>query len=244
MTSEPSHAPLRPRVIVFALLGAGLLIALFTLPVRQYLGDFLAWTQSLGVAGPIVAGASYILAAIFLIPGSVLTLGTGFAFGLLAGTIAVSIGATLGAGAAFLLGRTMLRDAVEARVQKNPRFAAIEEAIAGQGFKIVLLTRLSPIFPYNFLNYAFSVTKVSFRDYFLASWIGMLPGTLMYVYLGSVAGDLAAIVAGETEGGLAQTLLLVVGLIATILVTVLITRIARRALAQRTRIDSVDETAA
>ena len=157
------------------------------------------------------------------------------------GTVTVSIASTLGAAAAFLLGRTLLRDTIEKKVQGNPKFAAVDGAVKDNGFKIVMLTRLSPAFPFTLLNYMYGLTKVSFRDYFFASWIGMLPGTIMYVYLGSAAQNLAAVAAGDVEGGTGgQKALLYVGLAATIAVTVVITRVARKALAEAVPDDATD----
>ena len=104
--------------------------------------------------------------------------------------------------------------------------------MAAGGFKIVLLTRLSPLFPFTLLNYAFGLTKVRFRDYVLASWIGMLPGTLMYVYLGSTVKELADVATGNVAGGPERLVLFFVGLAATVVVTVYVTRLARRALRQ------------
>jgi uncharacterized membrane protein YdjX (TVP38/TMEM64 family) len=114
----------------------------------------------------------------------------------------------------------------------SPRFRALDQAVAAGGFKIVLLTRFSPVFPFTFLNYAFGLTKIRFRDYVLACWIGMLPGTVMFVYLGSTVKELADVAAGNVEGGPTRLVLFFVGLAATIAVTVYVTRLARRALRQ------------
>jgi len=171
---------------------------------------------------------------VFFLPGSVLTLGIGFLFGVVQGTIITSVASTLGACVAFWVGRTVARDWVGHRVAGNAKFAAIDEAVGRQGFKMVLLTRLSPVFPFNLLNYAFGLTKVRFRDYALASWIGMLPGTIMYVYLGH-AGRQAALAltdatAGPAEQTLAQKIFFWAGLVVAVVVAVFVTRIARRAL--------------
>ena len=149
------------------------------LPVRQYLVDALEWTQELGAWGPIFVSLFYIVACVLLLPGSVLTLGAGFLFGVPLGLLSAWTGATLGACAAFLVGRTLARDWVAGKVSGNPKFTAVDEAVGREGFKIVLLLRLSPVFPFNFLNYALGMTKVSFGKYALASFIGMLPGGLM-----------------------------------------------------------------
>lgn len=210
----------------------GLFAAFKFLPVNEYLAALLDYVESLGVWGPVILAVVYVVATVLMIPGSILSLGAGFTFGLVRGTIAVSAGATIGALCAFLIGRTMARGFVEQKMAEHPKFAAIDRATEAAGFKIVLLTRLSPVFPFNLLNYLFSITRVRTRDYFLGSWIGMIPGTIMYVYLGSVAENMTQLVSGNTEQGAGQYILLGVGLAATIVVTVYITRIARRALAE------------
>jgi len=115
--------------------------------------------------------------------GSALTLGAGILFGVLRGSIIVSIAATLGATAAFLIARYVAREWVARKIAAHPKFAAVDQAVASEGWKMVGLIRLSPIFPFSLMNYAFGLTRVSLRDYFFASWIGMLPGTVMYVPL-------------------------------------------------------------
>jgi uncharacterized membrane protein YdjX (TVP38/TMEM64 family) len=148
------------------------------------------------------------------------------------GTAAASIGSTLGAGAAFLVGRTLARKMVEERVAKDPRFRAIDQAVAQQGFRIVFLIRLAPVFPFNVMNYAFGLTKVRFRDYLLASWIGMFPATAFNVYLGSLLSSLAELDSpGPKASGLKQAFFYV-GLLATVAVVIYVTRTAKRALSQ------------
>jgi len=218
------------RIVTLAILVVSIGASLFLLLTQAYLSWFLAWVQRIGPWGAVLLGAAYIPAALLFIPGSLLTLGAGFALGVGLGTVAVSIGSTLGASAAFLAGRTLVRGFIEAKISHNPRFQAIDQAVKHEGFKIVLLTRLSPVFPFNLLNYAFGLTPVSLRDYFLASWIGMLPGTVMYVYLGSAAKNLADLAAGKALGETGQQVLFGVGLLATVAVTVAVTRVAKRAL--------------
>ncbi|MBL7106523.1 MAG: TVP38/TMEM64 family protein, partial [Phycisphaerae bacterium] len=179
----------------------------------------------------------YIAACVFLLPGSILTLGAGVVFGVIKGSVAVSIGSTLGATAAFLVGRYLARGWVTSKIAGNEKFKAIDEAVAGQGWKIVLLTRLSPVFPFNLLNYAFGLTKVKLKHYFLASWVGMIPGTVMYVYIGSLAGDLATLGTGQRTRSTGEWILYGIGLLATIAVTVFVTRIAKRALVARVPLD-------
>ena len=214
-------------IIIFAALG--LFIASYFLPVTQYLTDLLKWTEGLGVMGPVVVAIFYVFACVFFIPGSILTLGAGFLFGPLIGTITVSVGSTMGAAAAFLVGRFMLRGPIEKKLAGHPKFSAIDKAVGEQGFKIVFLSRLSPVLPFVLLNYAYGLTKVSFWRYVLASWVGMMPGTIMYVYFGSTAGQLAKIASGEVKGGSAQTIFFAIGLIVTIGVVVMVTRVAQKA---------------
>jgi uncharacterized membrane protein YdjX (TVP38/TMEM64 family) len=231
--SADSHE-VRPvsRIRLLLLLGlvTAAVAALVLLPIRELLVGFLGWTRGLGALAPVLVAAAYVPASLLLVPGSILTLGAGFLFGVGVGTVAVSIGSVMGAAAAFLAGRTLARGWVERKVAADPRLRALDGAVARQGFKIVLLTRLSPIFPFNLLNYAYGASPVAFRDYLLASWIGMLPGTLLYVYLGSAVKSLADLAAGNVQGGLGRKVLFGLGLLATVAVTVLVTRIARRAL--------------
>jgi uncharacterized membrane protein YdjX (TVP38/TMEM64 family) len=233
-------------VVLLALLAGSTVI--LTIPAyraafNERLTGFLETVRGLGGWGPVIVGAAFIPACVFFLPGSPLTLFGGFAFGgtfagLAAVSACVSAGSTLGASAAFLAGRSLARGWIERRVAAYPRFQAIDHAVAENGFKIVLLARLSPVFPFNMLNYAFGLTRVSFRDYVLASWIGMLPGTILYVYIGSTVGALADIVAGRVEKSPAQQILFFTGLAATLAVTLLMTRIAKRALAEAVPNDS------
>ncbi|MBD3881625.1 TVP38/TMEM64 family protein [Phormidium tenue FACHB-886] len=202
-----------------------------TLNPQSLLHDSLAWIQDLGVLGIITFIGLYAIATVAFIPGSVLTLGAGVVFGVLQGSLYVLVGATLGATLAFLVGRYLARGWVSKQIAGNPRFRAIDEAVRRDGLKIVLLTRLSPIFPFTLLNYAFGVTNVAFKDYVLGC-LGMIPGTILYVYIGSLAGSLAAIgTANSPTNPALQWAVQIVGFIATVAVTVYITRIARKALA-------------
>lgn len=220
------------RLMVGVLLVAAVAAILILLPVKEYLAWLLERLKAVGPWGPVVLAAVYAVACVLFVPGSILTLGAGFLFGVIPGTIAVSVGSVVGATAAFLIGRWLVRRPIERRMAAYPRFRAIDRAVGKEGFKIVLLVRLSPFFPFNLQNYGFGLTSVRLRDYVLASWIGMLPGTLMYVYLGSALKNLAEVAAGEPEGGTVQTVFFVVGLLVTIVATVVVTRTARRALSQ------------
>ncbi|MGH0037492.1 MAG: TVP38/TMEM64 family protein [Myxococcota bacterium] len=195
---------------------------------------FAEWVDSLGALGVAIFGVGYAAAVVAFVPASLLTLAAGALFGVPLGTAVVFVSASAGACAAFAVARYAARGLVERRVESNARFAAIDRAVASEGLKITTLLRLSPVFPFNLLNYALGLTRVRFGHYALAC-LGMLPGTFLYVYLGAVAGDLATIAAGEggPDAG-AQRWITWVGLAVTAVVTIAITRIARRALATAT----------
>ena len=216
--------------LLIAVVLVAVVVALFLLDVRALLRDGLDAIGRLGPWGPVLFILIYIAATVLFLPGSVLTLGAGAVFGVALGSVYVSIASTLGATAAFLVGRYLAREWVAKKIEGNASFAAIDRAVAAEGWKIVGLTRLSPAFPFSLLNYAFGVTRVSLRDYVLASWIGMMPGTVMYVYVGSLARA-----AGDRSRTPAEWALYGLGLLATIGVTIVVTRLARRALAQRTQ---------
>ena len=218
---------------MWLLLIVGIVIVARYLNAQALLRSALVRIDGLGPWGPVIFVGLYIAATVLFLPGSVLTLGAGFVFGVVRGSILVSIASTLGATAAFLVGRHLARGWVSRQIEGSPKFRAIDDAVAREGWKIVGLTRLSPVFPFNMLNYAFGLTRVSLRDYFLASWIGMMPGTLMYVYLGSLAGDFATIGAGPRARTAGEWTLYVVGLLATVAVTISVTRLARGALQRR-----------
>lgn len=222
-----------PNVITLAIPVVALcavVAALWLLPLRQYMVAVLEWTQGLGPWAPFSVAIFYVVSTVFFLPGSVLTLGAGFLFGVPLGLITAWSGAVVGACVAFFLGRTFAREWVARKVSGNPKFNAVDEAVGHEGFKIVFLLRLSPVFPFNLLNYALGLTKVSFKHYALASMIGMLPGGLMYVYFGSAARSIADVAAGKVEGGFAGQVFFWIGLAATIGVAGFVTRLARKSL--------------
>jgi len=223
------------RALRYLLITAGIVVVL--LVGRRLSGELttaLNAITGLGPAAPIAFIAIYILACVLFIPGSILTIGAGVIFGVVWGSIYVSIASTAGASAAFLVGRYFARDAIARRIEGNARFKAIDDAVAREGWKIVLLTRLSPVFPFNLLNYAYGLTRVRFGEYVLASWIGMMPATVMFVYIGSLSGDLARAAAGSGAPNSAKWALNIVGFVATVVIAVYATRIGTRALKEQT----------
>ena len=224
---------LRASRVLAALVLLGLLIVLGR-RAGGYVPQFAAWVGSLGPWGAVVFILAYALATVAFIPGSLLTLAAGAIFGLVKGVAYVFVAAVLGSSLAFLISRYAARSVIERRLAGNARFAVIDQAIGREGRKIVVLLRLSPLFPFNLLNYALGLTRVSFTDYLLAS-IGMLPGTILYVYYGKLAGDVAALAGGiPATRGPGYYAVLGLGLVATVVVTTLVTRTARRALQEVT----------
>ena len=209
----------------------GLLLAAQFLPVQHWLRSFNDWVGQMGLAGIFIFIAVYAAATVLLAPGAILTIGAGFAFGLWKGFLAVSAAATLGASLAFLVARFVARDKIEAMARRNPKFRRIDNAIGQQGAKLVFLLRLSPVIPFNLSNYFYGLTAVKFWPYVLASWIGMMPGTFLYVYIGTV-GKAAVLAAGgeAVKQGWQYWTFMSIGLVATIVVTIWVTKIARDAL--------------
>ena len=238
---EPGTAALpdAPRTLPWVRVGIGAaaLIGLIALgrSAGSYILEFAAWVDGLGFWGPAVFATAYVVATVAFVPGSLLTLAAGAIFGVTEGTVLVFFAATVGACLAFLVSRHGARSAIEHRVAGNEKFAAIDRAVAREGRKIVLLLRLSPVFPFNLLYYALGLTHVRFWDYAIAS-VGMLPGTLLYVYYGALAGEVAALAAGGSavQKDAGYYTVLGIGLLATIAVTTFVTRTARRALREVT----------
>jgi uncharacterized membrane protein YdjX (TVP38/TMEM64 family) len=220
------------RLFILVVVLIGLFLAMRFLPVQRWLRNFNDWVGQMGALGIFIFIAVYAVATVLMAPGSILTIGAGFAFGLWKGFLAVSGGATLGASLAFLVARFIARGKVEAIAKRNDKFRKIDNAIGQQGAKLVFLLRLSPVIPFNLSNYFYGLTGVRFWSYVLASWIGMMPGTFLYVYIGAAGKDaVSAATSGEmTNHGWQHWAFLGVGLAATIVVTIWITSIARNAL--------------
>jgi uncharacterized membrane protein YdjX (TVP38/TMEM64 family) len=232
---ETNVRAVRSRPVWKITLGVAVLAALLLVgrQAAQAFPSLVARVDALGPWGPVAFVAIYAVAVVALIPASILTLAAGALFGLTRGTAFTLLGATLGSAGAFLVSRYIARKAVERRVAGDARFEAIDRAIGERGFLIVFLLRLSPVFPFSLLNYALGLTRVRLRDFLLAS-VGMIPGTLLYVYSGRIAGDVAAAIGGAPAGGgTGRWLVMGLGLGATLVVTIAITRIARRAFAQK-----------
>jgi uncharacterized membrane protein YdjX (TVP38/TMEM64 family) len=237
-TAEAARLSRPRRIAHWLLLGTLgiLLLALafyFRAPLQTQLTRAANWINTLGPWAPIVFIIIYALGSTCFIPGSVLTLSAGWIFGLVAGTIYVSIGATLGAALSFIIGRHFARDWVSQKLGKNQVFEALNHATAREGWKVVGLVRLAPIFPFALVNYGFGLTRVPLVQYVLATCSCMIPWTIVYVYLGSLVN------VNTTAAGPWKITLRIIGLVVTLLVTVLLTRIARRALSEKLSANNV-----
>ncbi|MFS8020252.1 putative SNARE associated golgi family protein [Helianthus anomalus] len=219
------------RISLLLLLIAAIAFACFTLPVEKTLKDFLLWVENdLGPWGPLALAVAYIPLTILAVPASVLTLGGGYLFGLPMGFLADSIGAVIGATAAFLLGKTIGRSYVISKLGDYPQFRAVAIAIQKSGFKIVLLLRLVPLLPFNMLNYLLSVTPISIWEYVMASWLGMMPITFALVYVGTTLKDLADVTHGWSQFSKTRWALVILSFVVSVILMVVVTKVAKSAL--------------
>ena len=208
------------------------LLLMRALPLDEATKALGQWTDSLGAWGPVVFGFLYVIAAICFVPGSLLTLAAGAIFGLWNGFAVVSFSSVTAASCAFLISRYVARSKVESMAKSNERFGAIDAAIDEGGWKIVGLLRLSPAIPFSIQNYFFGLTNIKFWPYMLTSWVAMVPGTFLYVYLGHAAGA-----AAESDGkSVGEWALLAVGLVATIVVAAYVTHLAKKKLKNQTEL--------
>lgn len=185
-----------------------------------YLPGFSTWVHGLGAWAPIAFVVAYVLVTICMLPAFVLTMAGGAVFGVLQGSVLVFIGSTIGAVIAFTLGRTILRERVAQQVQRNATLTVIDRVIGEDGLKLMFLIRLSGMAPFVLTNYALGVTTVRLRDFVLAMF-GMIPTIGAFAAFGR---------AGVQTGAEKPTWLLGLGIAATVMLTVTITRIAQRAI--------------
>lgn len=207
-------------------------LALRFLPLEHWATIFIMWVRGFGPTGAVIYALLYVAGTVLLIPGTALTAGAGLVYGAVLGTVIVSPASVAGATLAFLIARHFARSWVESKLERYPKFDAIDRAIKKNGFKVVLLLRLQPVFiPFALLNYAIGLTSVRLRDYVLASWLGMLPATTLYVYLGSALHNVSDLAAGKLpEAGMWGQALFWGGLVAAGVLVFLLGRIAKRAL--------------
>ena len=212
------------KVVIGVLILGAIVVALKVLPVTQWLEQFQTYVRGVGPIGYVLYVLVYVACCVFLVPATVLTLGAGAIFGFVAGSIINLISATLGASAAFLLGRTVFRKRIEQKVASNPKLGAVDKAIEKEGTKIMLLMRLSGFPPFTWINYALSLTGVKFLPYVLTTFIGIIPGTVAFTYLGAAGADLAT-----GSGGTIRLIFTVAAAVGAVLVAIIIARIATKA---------------
>jgi uncharacterized membrane protein YdjX (TVP38/TMEM64 family) len=213
------------RVVILLL---GLTVGFYVLREIKNAGlldQALRWIQGLGPWAPVVFILLYVVTVLIFLPAAILTAGGGFIFGMATGALYVLIAATIAANICFLLGRHIARGWIAHRLEAQPRFKALDEAVARDGWKIVALVRLAPVFPFSITSYAFGLTRVPLGQYFLANF-AMIPGTLMYVYFGSIARDLTE--RPTTPPWVKWTVFAL-----TLVVVLYITRFAKRVLSQK-----------
>ncbi len=223
------------KLIVAILVVITLSILTVVLPVKEWIREFIDWVQQLGPAGVVIFIIAYALATVLFLPGWIFTVSAGLIYGIVAGTAIALTGAVIGASLAFLVARYLLRQNIEELTKKNPRFRAIDDAIGKNGWKIIGLLRLSPLIPFNLSNYFYGITAIPFWQYVLVSAVGMLPGTLLYAYLGAIGR--AGVSGSAASHNKWQYVLLAIGLIATVAVTILVSRIAKNALKKSGAVD-------
>lgn len=205
-------------------------VAVRYVPITEWIIGLAGRLRGMGAIGVALFIGVYVVAEIVLVPGSLLTLAAGFAYGPIGGLLVASPASVLAATAAFFMGRTVLRDWVRRQIGKSAYARALDRTVGTHTFKLILLLRLSPVIPFNILNYALGLSNVTVGRYVIASFVGMLPGTWLYVYLGSLATTAAGLASGGSVGGRLRLALTVAGFVATLLVVVLVTRSARRVL--------------
>lgn len=221
------------RLAAVAILLCVVLLSLAMLPIANWLDQAGNWSRANPMASAVIFLAAFSIGPVLLIPGSVFAMIAGYLWGLSTGTFLASLGASIGAFAAFMNGRTLARNWAMRKMQGQPRLLALDEALQEQSFLVVLLTRLSLLIPYNLLNYAYGVTAVRRRPYFVGTAIGMIPAMAFYTYVGTLAQNFDDILSGGMDTGVAGKLYLVVGLVAVTVTALTVHRIATRELKKR-----------
>jgi len=233
----------RVRLVSVVAIILGLLLIGAALPMETAIRAVTGWVEGLGPVGPLVYAGIYLCVTLLMLPAAAISLVAGALFGLLWGSVAVWLGANVGAALAFLIARYLARDVVERKLASFPKFRAIDRAVANGGWKIVALLRLSPAVPFNLQNYLYGLTGISFWSCVGATAFAMLPGIVLYVYLGHAGrASIEAAAAGEVPAGPGTTTLFIVGLLATLALTIYITHAARRAIAEQTGLEEAELT--
>ncbi len=221
------------KFIMILLLAGAFVWAAAVLPISGWMQKLVTGVQSFGALGFLLYAAVYIVVTLTLLPASILSIGAGFAYGIQGGFLLVMCASMLGALLAFLAAKHWFRDWVVQKIENRPKLRAVERAVSRRDFYTILLLRLSPLFHFGLLNYFLGLTKTSARTYLLSSTLGVIPGVLLYVGIGSLITDATALAdpSASDSVNVWKTVLLVVGIAATAAVVVLISRTAKQALA-------------
>lgn len=210
--------------VILAAILVAITVAWFLLPVDEWIKQLKSWVEGLGPWGYVIFGVIYVAATIVLAPGAPLTIAAGLIFGGW-GFPVVIVAATIGACLTFLIARYLAKNRVKKAIDARPKFKAVSDVVGEDGWKIVGLMRLSPAVPFNLQNYFFGVTEVKFWHYALATFIGIMPGSALYVYLGVLGGE-----AGGGSSSVLKWVFLGAGLVATVIVTVFVSKKANEKL--------------
>jgi uncharacterized membrane protein YdjX (TVP38/TMEM64 family) len=238
MARQPSIFPVIIISILFVALGIALLMYF---DVHEDVLRLLDWLDALGIWGPLLFIMIMMLVVVLVLPGVMFTAGAGFVFGVVEGTVCVVVGTTLGSALAFLIARHLFGDRASQFVLSRARLRLVSEELTPQGWKIVLLTRLVPFFPFKLSNYFFGLTQFSLRGFMGGTFVGIIPLSLHNVWLGSIAAGITA-----PDGHIAartpfEWVLYGGGFLAIVGLVVYLNRLARRALARYTEEDAEEE---
>ena len=222
-------------IIIGSTFFVGLLLGglIYFFDLQSHVREILKWIDARGIWAPIIFILLDIVIVIFLLPGVLITLGAGFIFGVVMGSIYIVVATTIGAVIAFILARYLLSERTANYLRTKPRLKFIDQLLATEGWKLVLVTRLIPFFPFKLSNYLFGLTKFKLKDFFIGTFFGIWPITIFNVYVGSITADLSTLGTGSTKTNL-EWVIYVFGFIMTIFVVIYVTNRARHALKKYT----------
>lgn len=222
----------RIRILTAVVVAVGVLVVALSPEIRLMERDAIIELSQLGSLAPVFLIVGYTVAASLLLPAFPLDFAAGAHFDFWLGVLWVQIAATVAAVAGHFLGGTVFKKFVDRFLDKRPNLRRLQEVVEEEGWRVVFLTRLSPVFSFSALNFVFGAARIPLGPYLTATFIGILPGTALYVYAGTLAGDLSGSPENPAQPAWQWTLH-ALGFVATICVVVLVTRIAQRKLKQR-----------
>ena len=241
MTDTVREGSIAGVIAASILFVALVIILLVSLDAHEEILRLLNWLDAQGIRGPLLFILVMMLVVVLLLPGVLFTAGAGFVFGVVKGTICVVVGTTLGAMLAFLIARHLFGDRATQFVLHHARLRLVSEALVTHGWKIVLLTRLVPFFPFKLSNYFFGLTRFGLKGFVAGTFIGIIPLSLHNVWLGSLAADISLEAIRHAERTPVEWALYVAGFLATVVLVVYLNYLARRALAGYTEEDTEGE---